>query len=195
MAVTDYREMTDSELCLHASKGAMEATEMLYKRHYELLLNFGMKYYADRDFVKDCIQDLFVKLICNPGGFAGVTYVRAWLLVSLKNVIYDKLKSIKTHSQLEEVPFMNLPDEVFLSGIAEGYSDEELKRLRELMRAFRRLSGNQRMAIYLHYVRGMSHKEISVFMNMKAQSSMNLLSRAVVKLRRLIRHGLPGMFF
>ena len=47
-------------------KGDTKPLEVLYKRHYELLLNFGLKYVSDEEFVKDCIQDLFVKLAAAP---------------------------------------------------------------------------------------------------------------------------------
>ena len=59
MDMEDLNGMSDKELVELASVGEMKAIEVLYSRHYELLLNFGMKYFSDIDFVKDCIQDLF----------------------------------------------------------------------------------------------------------------------------------------
>lgn len=60
----------DNRLCELAANGELTAIEMLYKRHYELMLNFGLKYSDDNDFVMDCIQDLFEKLICHPSLFS-----------------------------------------------------------------------------------------------------------------------------
>ena len=174
----------DIRLCELAANAELTAIEMLYKRHYELMLNFGLKYSNDSDFVMDCIQDLFEKLICHPSLFSGVKYVRPWLLITLRNIIFNKLKTVKTHISLEELPFAGIDEDLFLISVSEQFSDEEMHRRQKVVDAFKRLNGNQRMAIYLHYFKGLSHKEVSVLLHMKEQSSMNLLSRALIKLRR-----------
>jgi len=162
----------------------MPAIEIVYRRHYPLMLNFGMKYYADVEFVKDCIQDLFVKLICCPGAFRHVEFVRSWLLISLKNIMFDRLKVIKPYSSLEELPFMTLDDDVVAVSQIEGLDDEQIKDRKNLVNAFKLLGGNQRMAVYLHFVKGLSHKEVAALLDMNVQSSRNLLSRAIAKLRK-----------
>lgn len=180
----NYNKLTDTELSRLASSGDMSAIETIYRRHYRLMLNFGMKYYADTEFVKDCIQDLFVKLICHPALFRHVEFVRPWLLISLKNIMFDKLKAIKPSSSLEELPFATLEEDVVTIAQAEGLDDEQVKDRRNLSKAFMLLGGSQRMAIYLHFVRGLSHKEVAALLDMNVQSSRNLLSRALAKLRK-----------
>lgn len=182
----EYKELTDLELCRLASRGETKAIETLYKRHYELMLNFGLKYFNDADFIKDCIQDLFVKLICNPRLFSNVIYVRPWLLVALKNIIFDRLKTIKPHFPLDELPFSEISEEFIITAIREQMSDEEIDERQKVINAFNRLNGNQRMAVYLRYVKGLTHKELALMLNIKEQSSMNLLHRALTKLRRLL---------
>ena len=162
----------------------MSAIETIYRRHYPLMLNFGMKYYADAEFVKDCIQDLFVKLICHPALFRHVEFVRSWLLISLKNIMFDRLKSVKPSSSLDEVPFMTLEEDIMTIAQTEELDDEQVKDRRNLAKAFKLLGGSQRMAVYLHFVRGLSHKEVAALLDMNVQSSRNLLSRAISKLRK-----------
>ena len=164
----------------------MSAIETIYRRHYPLMLNFGMKYYADAEFVKDCIQDLFVKLICHPALFRHVEFVRSWLLISLKNIMFDRLKSVKPSSSLDEVPFMTLEEDIMTIAQTEELDDEQVKDRRNLAKAFKLLGGSQRMAVYLHFVRGLSHKEVAALLDMNVQSSRNLLSRAISKLRKNI---------
>lgn len=86
MQYTSYQNMKDVALWNLVLKGDMKALSFLYKKHYELLLNFGLKYTSDEEFVKDCIQDLFVKL-CTSKRLSSTEYVRSYLLTSLKNVI------------------------------------------------------------------------------------------------------------
>ena len=182
----DLNGMSDKELVRLASAGDMKAIEVLYSRHYELLLNFGMKYFSDIDFVKDCIQDLFVKLICSPHRFRDVMCARSWLLFSLRNIIYDRLKALKPHCSLDELPFIDMNEEYFLTTIDEGTGDEDIARRKRVMGVFGQLSGNQRMAIYLKYAKGLSHKEVAAIFDINEQSSMNMISRAIAKIRRLV---------
>lgn len=51
------------------------------------------------------------------------------------------------------------------------------------MEAYRLLPNNQRMAIYLRYIKGLSYKEMAEVLDINPQSSMNLVSRALTKLR------------
>lgn len=53
-----YYKMEDIALWNLMLKGDMMSLEVLYRRHYELLLNYGLKYCTDEEMVKDAIQDL-----------------------------------------------------------------------------------------------------------------------------------------
>ena len=85
-------------------KGDMKALSVLYQKHYGLLLNFGLKYTSDEELVKDCIQDVFVK-ICTSRRLSSTEYVRSYLLTSLKNIISDKLSSMRLTEELDEHAF------------------------------------------------------------------------------------------
>ncbi|WP_301393902.1 RNA polymerase sigma factor [uncultured Duncaniella sp.] len=125
-----------------------------------------------------------MKLICHPALFRHVEFVRSWLLISLKNIMFDRLKSVKPSSSLDEVPFMTIEENILAIAQTEGLDDEQIKDRRNLAKAFKLLGGSQRMAVYLHFVRGLSHKEVAALLDMNVQSSRNLLSRAISKLRK-----------
>lgn len=55
----DRNNWTDESLWELLLKRDIEVLEILYRRHYDLLLNYGLKIYPDKELVKDCIQDLF----------------------------------------------------------------------------------------------------------------------------------------
>lgn len=184
------KRMEELLLCNLAAGGNMVAFETLYVRYYDLLLNFGLKYYNDASLIKDCIQDLFVKLILHPSSLKGVRYIRTFLLVSLRNLIYDRLHATLSSGQLDELAFINVIDNIdYSEGIHDENAEVEREKMRMLYRAFGQLTGNQRMAIYLHYVKGLSHKEVSDYLNMTEQSSRNLVSRALIKLRNTLKKG------
>ncbi len=181
MSKTLYENMSDSTLWDLFLKGDMTALSVLYKEHYNLLINFGMKYCPEKDFVKDCIQDTFLK-ICSSNSLSHSAYVRSYLLTSLKNTMSDKLSGSRLADDLDEHFFEMYIDD---SGLEELFrnDDEALRLSRRLVEAYGSLRGNQRMALYLRYVRGLSYKEISKVLNIHSQSSMNLISRALASLR------------
>ena len=65
-------------------------------------------------------------------------------------------------------------------------NDHDLQLARRLLEAISQLSPNQKTVLYLRYVQELSYKEIADVMDMNIQSSMNLSSRALAKLRTLV---------
>lgn len=181
MQYTIYQKMEDVALWNLVLEGDMKAMSVLYKRHYDLLFNFGLKYVQNDDFVKDCIQDVFVKL-CTSKHLSHTDYVRSYFLTSLKHTISDKLSSQKPLEELSEHAFNLSIEDTTLSVLFKD-GDEELGIAQRLVSAYKSLSDNQRMAIYLRYIKGLSYKEIAVILDINPQSSMNLVSRALANLR------------
>ena len=161
-------------------KGDTKPLEVLYKRHYELLLNFGLKYVSDEEFVKDCIQDLFVKL-CSSTRLSP-TDVRSYLLTSLKNLIFDKLSSLKSTEDINALPFDLTIEDTSLEVLFKD-NDEDIQMIKNLQEAYKQLSENQRMAIYLRYIKGLSYREVAAVLEINPQSAMNLVSRTLTSLR------------
>ena len=73
-------------------------------------------------------------------------------------------------------------EDTALESLFKG-NDEELQLSKKLVDAYKSLPENQRMAIYLRYVKGLSYKEMAAVLNINPQSSMNLVSRALTSLR------------
>lgn len=193
MTTPFYREMSDVDLWNLLLKGDTNSLEPLYRRHYHLLLNYGLKFYADEELIKDCIQDLFVKLH-KSDNLKSTLYVRSYLLKSLKNILYDKLSVKKELEVLDEQAFNLVTDDVSLAQIFQK-NDEDLELSRQLTEAYNLLSANQKSAVYLRFVKELSYKEIGEIMDINTQSSMNLVTRALTKLRGLLTQIKLILFF
>ena len=173
--------MNDAELWSKVLSGDMTALSLLYKQNYNLLFNWGMRFVSDEEFVKDCIQDVFVK-ICSSRKLSSTPYVRSYLLTSLRNMIFDRAASshddVSISGRLFEIDDND-------SGIEMLFKDDDDSRMlgRRLVMAYNSLTYNQRVSVYLRYVRGLSYKEIAAVMEMNPQSAMNLVSRALKSLR------------
>ena len=173
--------MNEAELWSKVLSGDMTALLLLYKQNYNLLFNWGMRFVSDEEFVKDCIQDVFVK-ICSSRKLSSTPYVRSYLLTSLRNMIFDRVASahddVSITGRLFEIDDND-------SGIEQLFKDDDDSRMlgRRLVMAYNSLTYNQRVSVYLRYVRGLSYKEIAAVMEMNPQSAMNLVSRALKSLR------------
>lgn len=180
-------EQSDEILSLLASRGDREAIQTIYRRYYPLMLNFGLKYYDNPALVRDCIQDLFVRLCLHPAILGGTRSLRSYLLVSLRNLMMDAIRdSHPGDVSLSDFTPRFTDIEEFRQFESEGVSDDEMRARQRLTRILNELSPNQKMILYLYYVRDLSHKDIADIMDIKPQSSMNLLSRTIIRIRKMM---------
>lgn len=178
-------DLDDETLWILLLKGNMMTLELLYRRYYDLLLNYGFKFCQDKELVKDCIQDLFVKLH-QSRNLSETDHVRTYLLRSIKNILMDKLSSIKQTEDIEEASFDLKINDSALAFLFRK-NDDDLRLSRQLLNSYRQLPENQREAIYLRYIKGLSYKEIAEVLVITPQSSMNLVSRGLSKLRMIMQ--------
>ena len=184
-ARNDLEQKTDEALWELLLERKVMVLEILYKRHYDLLLNYGMKVYPNKDWVQDCIQDFGVKLH-QSGKLCHTECVKTYFLKALRNLLIDKLSAVKETVDLEKVSFQMTIDDSVLSRLFDK-NDEDIRLSHQLLEAIQQLPVNQREAIYLRYVKGMAYKEIAGVLGIASQSSMNLVARAIAKLRTVMQ--------
>ena len=178
-------EMDDIALWGLLIKGDQKALEILYQRYYSLLLNYGLRCSTHKELVKDCIQDLFINLYQNTHINVTNITVRSYLLKALRNNLTYKLATNKEADLLDDSVFhIPLNEDLFEQLFPKN--DHDLQLARRLLEAISQLSPNQKTVLYLRYVQELSYKEIADVMDMNIQSSMNLSSRALAKLRTLV---------
>lgn len=157
-----------------------EGFKNAFLEHYDLLLNYGLKIVNDSNAVKDCIHDLYLKLY-DSGNLKNAMNNKAYLIKALRNIVIDYLNKEKKNILEENLNFdlLNLVDFNDL--------DIEEERYQLLQKALEQLSSHQKQVIYLKYIKGLSHKEISEILNIKEQSSINLSHRAILSLRQFFK--------
>lgn len=184
--IDTYNALSDKELwgLLNGTDRRM-ALSVLYQRHYELLYNYGMKCCGDEELVKDCIQDVFVKLHQGKVLAPEVT-VRAYLLRAFHNAFLDQQEMNGRFQDVFLEDDLQIPDSKDFFEDTFSLSDEDIRYATMLRDAIRSLSPNQKRLLYLHYVRKLSYKEIADAMGISVQSSMNLNNRALTKLKSIL---------
>lgn len=174
---------TDEQLWERCLKNDNKAFKEIYCRYYALLYNYGTKFIADKEFVKDCIQDLFIKLIQNHKKLSPTLCVKGYLLKAFRNKLYDSLEKEKSTDDIILYQDTFTADDMFNNLFAEEADSNS--RSKHLMQAYSLLSPHQQEILYLYYVNELKHEEIASIMDINYQSSKNLLFRSISKLRKL----------
>ena len=65
---------------------------VLYHEHIDNLFAFGSRFTTNREVLKDCIQDVFVKLYTKRDELNRVENIESYLYVSLRNRINDEYR-------------------------------------------------------------------------------------------------------
>lgn len=180
MTQNNLQNLDDSTLWNEVLQGNKQALEMIYTRYYDSLYRYGLCYYGNANIVEDCIQDLFVSIFENKT-LRSVTFVQAYLIKSLRNLILCQLQKTKSES-LDQYSFDIAIDDTMLTSIFHK-DDQDLLLSKKLTSSYNSLSENQRHIIYLRFVRNLSYSEISDILKINEQSAMNLISRTIGKLR------------
>ncbi len=179
-----YRKLSDPDLWRALTGGDKPALEALYRRYFVSLLNYGKAFGADEELVKDCIQDLFIKIYRNKE-LPAVRFVKSYLFRALRNGLWDKQESAVRKVPLEEMEFEIRIEDTELAALFTG-NDDDLRLSRQLKNALAHLTANQRNAIYLYYIQEFSWAETAAILKITPHSAMNLVGRAVIRLYELM---------
>ncbi|ACT92662.1 RNA polymerase sigma factor [Dyadobacter fermentans] len=171
--------------------GDMYALANIMQGYYADLFHWGLRLHGEREFVKDCIQDMFVNLwrmqqssgaeVKGPAGV--VTNVRSYLLVSLKTRILRELskKHVTHQSMLSDEYSFSVE---FSSDLRLIDEEHEIYQVRKLEGILNSLSGRQKELIYLRFYQSLSFEQIAEVMNLSRQSVYNLLQKSLGSLRK-----------
>ena len=156
---------------------------ILYDKHIDNLFAFGSRFTSDREMLKDCIHDVFVKFFTKGEALNGVENLENYLYISLRNRINDEFRrnvhlcdhEINDHSirplvEAEEYQTEVMELQVALTSRIEQY--------------FEKLSPRQRQIINLYYIEERKYDDICQIMGINYQSVRNLMHRSISRLRK-----------
>jgi RNA polymerase sigma factor (sigma-70 family) len=147
------------------------------------MYGYGNKFSKDREFIKDCIQDLFLELWDKRGNLSDPDSVKLYLLVSLRRKMQRKKASLKWMEDREELDFDShligdLPIETAI--IEDEASQYYVRKLQQLIP---KLSKRQQEIIYLRFYENLDNEAIAEVMSLSRQAVANLLWRALKELK------------
>jgi RNA polymerase sigma factor (sigma-70 family) len=168
--------------------GDIFALAKIMEGYYPDLYHWGMRLRPEKEFVKDCIQEMFLTLWKLQGTIRDVENVRSYLLVMLKTRILRELsyKSVTHQMQLSDEYAFSVEFAADLRLIEEEHEVYQVRKLEQLVN---RLPARQKELIYLRFYQSLSFEQIAEVMQLGRQSVYNLLQKSLTSLRKNLTPG------
>ncbi len=160
----------------------MKDFSKLYDKHIDGLFEFGSRFMTDREALKDCIQDVFVKLFTRKEELSAINNIESYLYMSLRNRINDEFRhnTKLCDSEITDASMQAIAENEEYNREMMEYRQSLTEMIQEF---FDRLSPRQRQIIHLYYLEHRKYEDICRIMSINYQSVRNLMHRSISRLR------------
>lgn len=165
--------------------GDKSAFEKIIKAHYQLLFNYGTRFWKDEELVKDSLQELFSTLWENRSGISNTLSVRNYLLKSLRRNLYRSVIKARQTVPINDLHFnagFNIVLPVEKNVILQERLTELTYKVRQVLV---KMTSRQQEIIYLRFYMDATLDEISEIMDLNQQSVYNLLHESLKRFKSL----------
>ena len=162
--------------------GNADAFGELMRTHYQDLFNYGTRFTRDTDLVKDCIQDLFLTLWTHRLTINETSFVKYYLLKSLRHNLTHAISQLRRRSELSFEDLFHSAPPIVESLIREEHLVDLARKMRKVLAG---LTKRQQEVIYLRFYMDADTDEIADIMSLSHQSVYNLLHDALRRLRKV----------
>ncbi len=168
--------------------GDEAAFDRLFHLYSDALFYYGASITADRELVKDSIQELFCSLWERKGQCPEVKKVKSFLLSALRRILLRKIEQNKRFIAAQ--PGQENLNDRRPSGKTASFEETLIQKETELLaqsqlrKAVQSLSPRQREAIHLRYFQGLSYAEMAEVMAVQKNSVGQFIAQAVKALRK-----------
>jgi len=173
---------TSIKLWKKLKTGDVVALGKLYDLYVDSLFKYGLHTSNDKEYVMDCIHDLFLDLYKYRTKIAATENVEYYLFKALKRKINRKYKSkiittadISYFTKNQSIP--SFEEDM----ISEQNNTEKIKKLKT---AFKLLTKRQKRGITLRYTENKPYEEIAEILNISVESSRTIIYRGIKVLRQ-----------
>ena len=151
-------------------EGNDEAYSWLYTHHIQLLYQYGLQITPDTEVIKDCIQDVFIRIYKNKNKLSIPQNVKIYLMISLKNSIYN----VFSKERSEESYAFNFysMEEQYITENDFINEEERREQINEIKKILHVLTPRQREIIYYRFIEEMEYDEILQNIKMRDKNDM-----------------------
>ena len=170
---------SDDALMVRFCRGDEAAFGVLYDRYAPQLEAFLRRLVRDQTLAEDLLQTTFLSFVRARGRYVATAGLRAWIFSIAANAGRDALR--RRGARREELLSSQLGD---LGGEAAAMSDPPLARAIE--EALRQLPEDQREAVLLHKMHGLSFPEVASALGTTVGAAKVRAHRGYQRLRVLL---------
>lgn len=145
------------------------------------LFNYGYRIYTDHDFVKDCVQEVFIELWNRRHSINETNSIKWYLFKSVRLRIFREAHKWNKNLPLEQDYQFAVEFNIEHQLIVDLETQELSSRIKSVLN---RLPGRQREIMYLRFYENLNFDEISTIMQINKQSVHNLLQKAYHNFRK-----------
>lgn len=181
------KEIVAKRIWLNMKTGNVGALGELYDLYIENLFMYGMYQSQDRNFVMDCIHDLFLDLYKYRKNLSVTDNVKYYLYKSLKRKIFKKYKRKNDTLQVDFETYMyeQLGKTSTISHEENIIRNEKIiERNSKISKALKQLSKKQRKFLKLRFEQEKTYVEISQIMDISVESVRTAVYRAIKTMRK-----------
>ena len=172
----------DDNLWKRFKDGNDHAFYRLYDQYADILYKYGCHFSKDKDFIRDCIHDLFLELYKYRKKLSETDNIQFYLFRSLRRIIQkEQVKVIKlVYDEMISSPndTPEVSHEDFLIA-----AETEVENRGVLSKAMKTLSNRQREGLSLKFEHDCSYSDIAEIMGISVESARTIIYRALKELR------------
>ncbi len=181
------RFLEDAELATRAANGDGHAFAELYDRHEQRVYGFCLRLLGNPHDAADATQDAFVRVLARLPALRGrEVHFIAYALTCARNACYDMIRSRQRVQPVDGEPQPLLAEPGHVSEDPERAALLASARA-DVQAANARLPTRQREVLSLREIELLSYDEIGEIMDLNRNAVAQLISRARIRLRELLR--------
>jgi len=179
-------DVKDEKLVKQALAGEQQAFAALVEKYYRMVYSLGFARLKDADAAEDLVQEVFLRVHLNLEKIRKPAQFSSWLTGITRNVAIDWQKRDQKRSELiRSMPELEsaMPEDATKGARERLQHEEEAERVHG---AIMDLPVEQREVVLLHYVEGMTKRDIASQLGVHPSTIGRQIEKSLASMRGLL---------
>jgi RNA polymerase sigma-70 factor (ECF subfamily) len=172
--------ISDNALMLKVKDGDIDKMGLLYDRYNKQLYRFLFNMTRQKELSEDMVQNIFLRMLKYPDGFAGFGEFRMWMYHIARNAVYDHFRKVKRTPVSSDIKEL----EERIAG--DSQSDKKIEKeqdIKMLETAMMSLSDENRELLIMCRFEELKYNEIAIILNTTEGAVKVRVHRALSQLK------------
>ncbi|MEQ6120522.1 RNA polymerase sigma factor [Reichenbachiella sp. MALMAid0571] len=184
-------EISEQALINGIAEGDEDAFKFLVHKYQNMVFNTSLGFLPIKEDAEEITQDVFVEVFKSINSFRQDATLKTWVYrITISKCLEFQRKAKRKKRFAFLVSIGNTSDTIIEPKVLDhpGVEAENQERTELLYKQIDQLPDNQKIALVLHNMDGMSYKDISNTMNISLSSVESLIFRAKKNLKKKLSH-------